>query len=239
MYPFPCPLPAGDIATRRARVRSALLAEFPQLGDVPVAQLPLRALTSMLALYDEAFFAGLFAARLPQLRVVPSSRMTRCAGKFCVTQEAGRAPVVEIRMSTDFLFRLQKGPFLVNGISAPDVLDAFLLVFEHELCHAAEWALHGRCTAHQKVFRDLSRGLFLHRTCTHALPTRVQEAEARGLGLGQSVRFEYEGKTLRGVVSRIGKTASVMVPARHGAWHDKRGSRYDKYTVPLSMLNPN
>ena len=238
MFPFPCPLSADDTAARRAEVRSAVLGAFPQLGGVPVTALPAGALPMLLRLYDQAFFGGLFAERLPGLRLIATSRMTRCAGKFCVTQERGHEPVTEIRMSSDFLLRLREGPFAVNGLSAQDPLEAFMLVFEHELCHAAEWALTGSCDAHQAAFRALSRGLFQHRTCTHALPTRAQEAARQGIGVGAHVRFPYGEGTLTGIVSRVGKTASVMVPARGGVWHDKWGRRYDKYTVPLSLLTP-
>lgn len=87
-----------------------------------------------------------------------------------------------------------------------------MLVFEHELCHAAEWALTGSCDAHQAIFRALSRGLFHHRTCTHSLPTRAQEAAVQGVGVGAHVCFPYCEKNLTGIVSRVGKTASVMVP---------------------------
>ena len=238
MFPFPCPLPADDALARRAAGKSAVLDAFPQLGHIPVSKLPADALPRLLYLYDQAFFQGLFADRLPGLHLAATSRMTRCAGKFCVTQERGHDPVTEIRMSSDFLFRLREGPFTVNGLSAADPLEAFMLVFEHELCHAAEWALTGSCDAHQAVFRALSRGLFHHRTCTHSLPTRAQEAAVQGVGVGAHVCFPYCEKNLTGIVSRVGKTASVMVPARGGVWHDKRGRQYDKYTVPLSLLTP-
>lgn len=238
MFPFPCPLEPLETARLRAEVRRRLLCAWPALAHSPICRLDPAALDAMLRHYDALFFDGLFARRLPQLCVVGTARMTRCAGKFCARIAADGATDVQIRMSTDFLFRLRKGPFFVNGVEALDALEAFQLVFEHELCHAAEWALYGTCSAHQSTFRALSHGLFQHRTCTHALPTRAQEAAAQGVGVGARVSFPFEARTLCGVVSRVGKTASVMVPSAAGAWHDKRGRRYDKYTVPLSLLTP-
>ncbi len=238
MFPFPCPLEPPETARLRAEVRRQLLCAWPALAHSPICRLEPAVLAEMLRLYDELFFDGLFARRLPQLCVVGTPRMTRCAGKFCARVLADGTTDVQIRMSTDFLFRLHEGPFSVNGIDACDALEAFQLVFEHELCHAAEWALYGACSAHRSTFRALSQGLFQHRTCTHALPTRAQEAAALGIGVGAHVSFPFEGRTLRGIVSRVGKTASVMVPSPVGAWHDKRGRRYVKYTVPLGLLTP-
>ena len=70
----------------------------------------------------------------------------------------------------------------------------------------------------------------------HSLPTRRQEAAQNGLSVGSNVSFPYEGKQLTGLVTYVGKTATVMVPDSRGAYRDRSGRRYAKYRVPLSLL---
>lgn len=41
---------------------------------------------------------------------------------------------------------------------------------------------------------------------------------------------------LGGVVTYIGKQATVMVPDARGEYRDRRGQRYTKYRVPLDHL---
>ena len=48
--------------------------------------------------------------------------------------------------------------------------------------------------------------------------------------------FPYEGKQLTGLVTYIGKTATVMVFSLRGAYRDRLGRRYTKYRVPLELL---
>ena len=236
---FTCPLPEAEVRDRRAAIHTALCARWPSLCDVPVTTLPSGALAWLLDRYDRAFFAGLFAANAARVRITASTRMTRAAGTCTLRRAAQDAPPsVEIRMGVDFLFRLLEGPFDVNGLRAPDAIGAFLLVLEHEMCHAADALQHGSTDRHGPRFQALAKGLFGHRRCTHALPTRAQEAEAQGLGRGAWASFLYEKKTLSGRITRVGKTATVMVPASRGGWRDAEGRRYDKYTVPLSALTP-
>ena len=121
-------------------------------------------------------------------------------------------------MSSDFLFRLKQGPFELNGLTASTAQEAFLIVFEHELCHAAENALYGS-TGHSERFLSLAHGLFGHTKTTHDLPTRSSEtAEKTGIVVGSRVVFPYEGRSLSGIVSYLGKTARVMVPDPRGTY---------------------
>ena len=138
-------------------------------------------------------------------------------------------------MSGDFLFRLNKGPFLLNGLSVSTAQEAFLVVFEHELCHAAENALFGS-TGHSSRFLSLAHGLFGHTDTRHSLPTRQQDAAKGGLFVGARVCFCYQGGVLSGVVTYVGKTATVMVEDRRGTYRDQTGKRYAKYRVPLEQL---
>ena len=141
-------------------------------------------------------------------------------------------------MSSDFLLRLDAGPFQLNGLSAATPQEAFLIVFEHELCHALETALYGQ-TGHSQRFLALAHGLFGHTQTRHSLPTRRQEAAKDGLLIGCRVSFPWQGAMLTGVVTYIGKTVTVMVPAPRGEYRDARGRRYCKYHVPPEHLKNN
>ena len=138
-------------------------------------------------------------------------------------------------MSGDFLTRLDEGPFQLNGLSVATPQEAFLVVFEHELCHALETALYGQ-TGHSARFLSLAKGLFGHTATRHSLPTRRQEAARDGLVVGSRVCFPYRKSMLGGVVTYIGKQATVMVPDARGEYRDRRGQRYTKYRVPLDHL---
>ncbi len=236
--PFPCPLTAPEIDARRAEVLRRVLAAYPQLNAAPPPRVPEQALRAMLEAYDACFFAGFLARQADRLTISASTRMTRAAGTCTIRKAPLNAARIEIRMGVDFLLRMGAGSFEANGLRFATALEAFLSVLEHELCHAADYLLHGRLDRHGPNFRALSQGLFGHRRCTHALPTRAEEAAKQGIGVGQWVCFAHNGRTLRGRVTRVGKTASVMVPDAHGAWRDARGARYAKFTVSLPLLKP-
>lgn len=234
--PFPFPLPAESIRRERAAILTALLARDEGFACIPVRSILPSTLERLLRAYDERFLGGLLRRVFPSLRVTLSSRLLSAAGKFVYTRAPGQRPAqTEIRMSSDFLFRLNDGPFDVNGLCVSTPQEAFLVVFEHELCHAVQLALDGR-TGHDARFCALARGLFGHTDTHHALPTRRAEAAQAGLSVGMPVSFPYEGRTLRGVLSYVGKTATVMVPAPRGPYRDRAGRRYDKYRVPMELL---
>ena len=193
-------------------------------------------LDQMLKLYDEFFFEGYLSRKLGMLFVTLSSRLTSSAGKFFCTRGAfKRIRTAEIRMSSDFLLRLNKGPFVLNGLSVSTPQEAFLVVFEHELCHALETAIYGE-TGHSARFLSLANGLFGHTATRHSLPTRKQEAAETGLITGMRVCFPYQGRELSGIVTYIGKTATVMVEDVRGEYRDKSGQRYTKYRVSLTKI---
>ena len=237
-FPFPCPLPAEAIRAGREEVLLQVLERFPPLLAAPPPRVPAASLPFMLAAYDRRFFAGFLSRHGDCLSIAASTRMTRAAGACGIRKAPRSAARVEVRMGVDFLLRLGEGPFVANGLRFDTALEAFLSVLEHELCHAADYLLRGKLDRHGPHFRALSQGLFGHRRCTHELPTRAQEAAARGMGVGCWVRFPYQDQMLRGRVTRVGKTASVMVPSPGGAYRDAKGTRYAKYTAPLSLLHP-
>lgn len=231
------PLTESDILKKRAIILRDLCLHDDSFSQIPAAGIAPATLSRMLALYDKAFLGGLLAKKLPMLRVTLSSRLTSSAGKFLCTKGAfGRITLAEIRMSSDFLLRLSHGPFELNGLHVSTPQEAFLLVFEHELCHAAEMVLYGK-TGHSARFLSIANGLFGHTGTRHKLPTRRQEAVADGLIVGRRASFIYRGQVLSGIITYIGKSATVMVPAADGSYRDPLGRRYDKFHVPLSKLS--
>ena len=213
-----------------------LLASDEGFCSIPVRGIKSSTLQAMLELYDELFTNG--CLRSMGIKVTLSSRLTSSAGKFVYVRGMfGRIKQAEIRMSSDFLLRLSEGPFELNGLSVSTPQEAFLVVFEHELCHALETQLYGQ-TGHSSRFMALAKGLFGHTATRHKLPTRRQEAADDGLHIGSRVCFTYDGHELFGIVTYIGKSATVMVPSSSGAYRDRSGRRYEKYRVPLSRLIP-
>ena len=236
--PFPFPLEAGVIRQRRADILAQLCRMDAGFAAVPVKQILHSTLPAMLRLYDDAFLGGFLSRAFGSIDVTLSSRLTSSAGKFiCDRRASVRMQHAEIRMSSDFLARLEKGSFSLNGLTAESPQEAFLIVFEHELCHALETALYGS-TGHSMRFLSLANGLFGHTATRHSLPTRRQEAAETGLSVGRRARFAYQGRQLTGVITYVGKTATVMVPDSRGAYRDRQGHRYAKFRVPLPLLMP-
>ena len=221
---------------RRARILTALCLQDDGFARMPASSLASDTLQTMLRLYDEEFLSGLLASTYGELTVTLSSRLTSSAGKFIYSRSPlKRMRSAEIRMSSDFLFRLDRGPFLLNGLSVATPQEAFLIVFEHELCHALETALYG-ATGHSSRFLKLANGLFGHTGTRHSLPTRREDAAQSGLTVGSCVRFEAQGQTFRGLLTYVGKTATVMVRDPRGPYRDRYGRRYVKYRVAVPLL---
>ena len=227
-----------EITRRRLLILSTLCASDNGFCTIPVSSVRKQTLNQILRLYDELFLAGFLEKFYGSIDVTLSNRLTSSAGKFIYTRNSTeQMSRVEIRMSGDFLFRLKQGPFVLNGLSASTAQEAFLVVFEHELCHAIENALYGS-TGHSSRFLSLAHGLFGHKETKHNLPTRQQEAAAGGLHVGRKVCFHYHGGVLTGTISHIEKNATVMVKDPRGLYQDRTGQRYTKYRVPLEQLSP-
>ena len=235
--PFPFPLAPGQISENRRQILSALAASDPGFASLPIRSIRTATLLRMRDEVDRLCLGGFLLRTYGDLPVTVSSRMTSAAGKFVYSRQPGSFSGCEIRLSTDFLFRLRKGPFQLNGLTVQTPQEAFLIVFEHEVIHAAEYALFGR-TGHSKRFLTLAHGLFGHTETVHALPTRSAEAAAAGIVPGAQVRFVFEDRPLTGTVARVGKTVTVMVPDPWGAYRDARGRRYRKFRVSPGLLIP-
>ena len=226
-----------EIIDKREAILRELRARDEGFRTTPVRSIRQSTLDAMYARYDELFFDGFLTRYYGKLRVTISTHLTSAAGKFVYSSRTGLQSA-EIRISGDFLFRLVNGPFQLNGLFADTEQEAFLIVFEHELIHALEYAAYGK-TGHSPRFKALAYQFFRHESIYHNLPTRKVEAAKNGLTVGSSVSFTYEGRALTGTVSYVGKNATVMVPDPRGSYADKNGKRHAKYRVPLSLLKKN
>lgn len=232
---FPFPLDGGVIVQRRAVILGRLIAADEAFCSIPVQGISPQTLERMFSLYDELFFGGIL--KRMSIQVTLSSRLTSSAGKFVFARGPfGRIKQAEIRMSSDFLLRLDQGPFELNGLNVATPQEAFLLVFEHELCHAAETLLYGN-TGHSARFLSLANGLFGHTATRHKLPTRRMQAARSGLTIGAQATFSVRNRELTGTITYIGKMATVMVPSVTGEYRDRHEKRYTKYRVPLTKLS--
>lgn len=236
--PFLLP-PSPDIIRQR---RAAILATLCQMDEgfacVPVKEVQMQTLRMLLHLYDSLFLDRFLQNRYAEISVTLSSRLISAAGKLIYARAPQkRLQKIEIRMSSDFLFRLRNGPFQLNGLTVATAQEAFLLVFEHELCHAVELALFGS-TGHSRRFLMLANGLFGHTSVFHAMPTRQQEAAQDGIIVGRTARFSFQGRILTGRITYVGKSVTVMVPDTHGVYRGANGRRYTKYRVSLDQLSP-
>ena len=236
LAPIAYPADPEVILDRRAQILVSLMEMDEGFAQIPVRSMKPQTLQTMLSLYDELFFENRLQKAYGQLSVTFSSRLISAAGKFVYAKAASkRLGKAEIRMSSDFLSRLEYGPFLLNGLTAATPQEAFLFVFEHELCHALENAAFG-ATGHSARFLQLANRFFGHTTTTHSLPTRKIEAAQNGILVGMQASFLYQGRSFRGTITYVGKTATVMVQSATGEYRDARGRRYTKYRVPLNQL---
>ena len=230
------PASSGVILDRRARILDTLCRMDNGFAAIPVRAVKPQTLDQMLRMYDELFFEGRLTKSYGSLTVTLSSRLLSAAGKFIYSKNSSkRLSKAEIRMSSDFLMRLEYGPFSLNGLSASTPQEAFLIVFEHELCHALETAVFGS-TGHSDRFKQLAKRFFGHTETTHNLPTRKKEAAENGIRVGARCSFVYQGRTFKGQITYVGKTATVMVQSATGEYRDRSGRRYTKYRVPLSQI---
>lgn len=237
-FPFSTSNSPAVIQHKRSQILEALIKADPRFGAIPVLSVKYSTLQLMLQYYDAVFLGGILGQRYHSIKVTASSRLLSAAGKFIHPKTLTAYPDAEIRMSSDFLFRMKEGPFELNGLTVPTPQEAFLVVFEHELCHAVEFAYYG-ATGHSSRFMYFARGVFGHTKHTHELPTIAAETTQKtGISVGSHVSFPYEGQTLSGIVSYLGKSARVMVPSPRGNYYmnNDHSKTYLKYQVPVSLL---
>ena len=249
--------PTAAVVAKNALIRQTLLERSARIKSPWFAALGVEDLFLLFELYDYHFFADRLARRLrrdgaPPVEFRLSNRMTRVAGKTILQRERHRVEgrMVEstryqIAISSLLLFQtFRDGPIqakprraiVVAGVVCADRLAALLRVFEHELLHLAEFLVAGRSNCQAEPFRHLSRVLFGHAASVHSLMTPVESAaEVYAIRLGDRVTFDQSGLERMGLVRRITRRASVLVPDGAGRLFSD-GVRYTTYLVPLDQL---
>jgi hypothetical protein len=242
---------AGVVAERTAAIARAAMAGSHLMRSPNFTVIAPGDLSRMFDGYDRAFFGGFLRSAVAEkaggrLRFRLAPRMTRAGGKtFRYRRRAGhgpRAPVetsYEIAISSRLLF-LGFGdatrPVTVCGLPCGDRLSALQRIMEHEMLHLLEMLVWdtSSCAAHR--FKSMARNIFGHGASTHDLVTPAERAVAVfDVRVGDAVRFEFEGREMRGTVNRVNRRATVLVESARGVRYTN-GKRYEKFYIPLGML---
>lgn len=204
-------------------------------------------LQRMVLMYDQAFFQGQLVrlARREGLTFALSSRMTRNAGKTITRYPVGyqkgsrTARKFEIVLSSSLLFQTFHDvhrPVEVTGIVCHNRLEAMQRITEHEIVHLLEMLVWDDSSCSQGRFQSIANRFFAHTQHQHDLITQKERAVRKfRVRVGSRVSFRFEGKRLQGIVNRITRRATVLVPDAKGEPFND-GQRYRRYYVPLEML---
>ncbi len=231
-------------------VRTALLAQAPNLHTPNFTRLGNADLTLLFREYDARFFGGALRTRIEadhaHLVLRPSSRMTSRGGQTQWrrhTQRRGRILATrtsyEIAIAEDLVlqaFNEDHRAITVNGLLCNDRLDAVQRIFEHELVHLTEILFWSSSSCRGSRFQSLAQRLFGHTEFTHKLITRRERARVQlGIEIGDRVSFACRGNPRTGIVNRITKRATVLVRDDQGRLYGD-GHRYRAYYVPVARL---
>lgn len=236
--------PEAEIKKKREKVRRGLLSDSKNISGGKITSMAQSDLVLFFKLYDEIFLDNYFRDNFEgKLSFKLSTRMTSNAGKIVSPKNLKSLTPDkehhEIRIGIDFFFSYYdlNRDKKVNGIITKDSLEAFQLVFEHELCHLIELHFFRESNCKKPGFAEISYNLFGHTATYHMLPTAGElAAEKYGFNAGDEVSFNHEGKIVKGFISRINKRVTVMVPDNNGSYKNKSGERFSKWYVPFSSL---
>lgn len=238
--------PPDRIAARAAAISETVVRGSQHIQQPNFERIGVEDLDRFFTLYDQAFFGGWLRRTLAagglSLAFRLSARMTRAGGKTVRYQPRGRAAVggrFEIVIASRMLlmtFTNVRRPVVVCGLPCQDRLEALQRILEHEIIHLAEWLVWNRSNCSGRRFKKLAANIFGHTGTKHTLVTaREHAAVQHGLGIGQLVEFNFEGRPLVGRVNRIHRRATVLVEDTAGQRYSD-GGRYQKFYVPLERL---
>lgn len=230
-----------------AEIGQALLSHSPHMRGPNFKALCAKDLRFVFDAYDDRFFAGRARAALgaQPLAFQISKRMTSNGARttrFGSLQAGTRGTArFEIAVSSTLLydtFRVAGETAVVNGLECQNRLDALLRLMEHEIVHLLEMLAWGDSSCKRRRFRNIAEGAFGHLEHAHRLQTRRERAQREfGIRAGMRVTFLDGSHRRTGIVNRITKRATVLVPDPRGARYSD-GQRYVKYYVPLPLLFP-
>lgn len=230
---------------KRQEVYNIFISKSLNVKSGIITKISNEDLALLFEMYDSSFLKGYFKNRSKlKLSFSLSKRMTRSAGKTMYPRNLVNMRIedasFEIRMGVNFFFRYYetKRDKMVNGINTEDSLDAFQLVFEHEICHLIELIEFKDSNCKNDRFKTISSNIFGHKGVYHELPTSGETANIKyGFEIGEKISFVFENTKYRGFISNINKRATIMVVDNNGQYIDKNKIKYKKYYVPLNKLN--
>ena len=235
---------AREIIKKRNAIRNKFIAASVNVNTGNIQCMSNNDIKILFHLYDEEFFVNYFRDNLKEsIAFSLSTRMTSAAGKTIygikrkLLQETEKT--YEIRMGIKFFFEYSKvdRDKMVSGINTKDSLEAFQIVFEHELCHLLELHLYKESSCKKLRFKSMVNNIFSHTEVHHQLPSQKEiVSEKYGLVIGQKVSFFSEGKKYNGFIYKINKRATVMVVNKKGTHKDSNGNVYSKWNVPYEQL---
>jgi hypothetical protein len=236
-------LAAEKISATVAQIHAHLLDQSCYIDQPNFSRIDPTDLELLFTEYDKAFFSGQITKTLGStpLTFGLSRRMTSSGGKTaCLTDRTNGQRRYEISVSTTILFGCfgedDHRPITASGILCRNRLEALQRAMEHEMVHLVEMLLWDKSSCSQARFHGITRRLFGHTENKHRLITPRERAMVKfGITPGTAVRFTLDGVQHEGVVNRITRRATVLVPDGRGAQYAD-GKRYAKFYVPVSLL---
>ena len=238
---------AGPYSTEDILQRRGLIANQLQLETTSISEGTIRAfcdadLERLFSLYDRIFFHSFLYTEGPRdIHFHYNRRLTSSAGLTKATHLSHQSnPLAwhyDISLSKPLLqsFQSPASGITVNGIVPATQLEAMQLVLEHELCHVIEFITYGNSNCRRQRFRTIAMQLFGHTDVVHTL-RGIQKPQTT-FSAGDTVCFVWKDTSHCGVIARITKRATVMVPDHRGEYTDRTGRQYRKYYVPLVNLH--
>ena len=234
-----------EILEKRNAVRNKFIIRSKNVKTGDIQCMSNEDLKILFDLYDEEFFHDYFSRSFKgSLTFSLSTRMTSAAGKTIYSRKIKQLQEAEefyeIRMGIKFFFQYYKveRDKIVSGINTKDSLEAFQIVFEHELCHLIELHLYKESSCKKLRFKTMVNSIFAHTEVYHQLPSQKEIiSENYGFKIGQKVSFVSEGKKYNGFIYKINKRATVMVKDKKGTYRDMEGNAYTKWYVHFGQLS--
>ncbi len=239
-------LSRDEIAVETAEIRDEVLADSRHLTKPNFDSFSASDLEQMFDEYDERFFDGTCRVALGKrpLTFRISKRMTRVGGTtthYRPTQRGHGKERFEIAVSAPLMFQAFHDvdrPITVTGLLCHNRLEALQRIMEHEMTHLIETLVWDYSSCSGERFQRIASKFFSHTEHTHDLITPGERAKVKfGIQPGSRVRFRFEGAHREGIVNRITKRATVLVPNERGELFSD-GLRYERYYVPVSHLEP-
>lgn len=235
-----------EIDTLRRQVREATLASSPNIREPQFTRISARDLAVVFERYDALFFGASIPVALAgrELTFRLSTRATSRGGSLRVwpprdTANGARRPErYELSVSTTLLFesfRGQQRPITIAGRESADRLDALQRIIEHETVHLVDQLCWRETDCAAPRFQSIAHRLFGHTQHKHALVTPRERAAQLGFKPGHRVAFDFEGVRHEGILSRVTKRATVLVPHPDGRVMSD-GNPYHQFYVPLERL---